>query len=199
METKIFHGNIQPIDIARDITAYFHRGNYQVQQLGSGNQVAVQIATSPYARSGGNAALTVSIHRVTDGISVQIGSLAWFGVAASLGMTALSALRNPFSLLSRIDDVAQDVESLQLAEQVWKVIEQSSRQHSVGYALSERLRRSVCPYCHTANEIAAGRCTACGAPLGDIQPQTCLNCGFVVRMNEAYCPNCKTPLPANPR
>jgi len=114
-------------------------------------------------------------------------------------MTALSALRNPFSLLSRIDDVAQDVESLQLAEQVWKVIEQSSRQHSVGYALSERLRRSVCPYCHTANEIAAGRCTACGAPLGDIQPQTCLNCGFVVRMNEAYCPNCKTPLPANPR
>jgi hypothetical protein len=195
METKIFHGYIQPIDIARDIAAHFNRGNFQVQQLGSGSQIAVQIATSPYARSGGQAALTVSIHKVPDGISVQIGSLTWFGVAASLGMTALSALRNPFSLISRIDDVAQDVESLQLEEETWKVIALSAKQHSVGYALSDRLRRSVCPYCNTANEVAAGRCIACGAPLGDIQPRTCLNCGFIVRINEISCPNCKASLP----
>jgi hypothetical protein len=195
METKIFHGYIQPIDIARDIAAHFNRGNFQVQQLGSGSQIAVQIATSPYARSGGQAALTVSIHKVPDGISVQIGSLTWFGVAASLGMTALSALRNPFSLISRIDDVAQDVESLQLEEEAWKVIALSAKQHSVGYALSDRLRRSVCPYCNTANEVAAGRCIACGAPLGDIQPRTCLNCGFIVRINEISCPNCKASLP----
>jgi hypothetical protein len=195
METKIFHGYIQPIDIARDIAAHFHRGNFQVQQLGSGSQIAVQIATSPYARSGGQAALTISIHKVPDGISVQIGSLTWFGVAASLGMTALSALRNPFSLISRIDDVAQDVESLQLEEETWKVIALSAKQHSVGYALSDRLRRSVCPYCNTANEVAAGRCIACGAPLGDIQPRTCLNCGFIVRINEISCPNCKASLP----
>jgi hypothetical protein len=195
METKIFHGYIQPIDIARDIAAHFNRGNFQVQQLGSGSQIAVQIATSPYARSGGQAALTISIHKVPDGISVQIGSLTWFGVAASLGMTALSALRNPFSLISRIDDVAQDVESLQLEEEAWKVIALSAKQHSVGYALSDRLRRSVCPYCNTANEVAAGRCIACGAPLGDIQPRTCLNCGFIVRINEISCPNCKASLP----
>ncbi len=195
METRIFHGDIQPEDIARDLMAYYHRGNYQVQRLGSGGRVAVQIATSPYARSGGQTALTVTIHKVEVGISVQVGQQAWFGVAASLGMTALSALRDPFSLINRIDDLAQDVESLQMAEQVFKVIAASARQHGVGFALSERLKRTICPYCNTANEVASGRCIACGAPLGDVQPQTCPNCGFVVRANEKICPNCKLPLP----
>lgn len=195
METKIFHGDINPHDIARDIAAYFNRGNYRVQQLGSGDKIAVQIATSPFARSGGQTALTIAIHKVADGISIQIGSLAWLGVAASLGMTALSALRNPFSLINRIDDLAQDVESLQLEEEVWKVISQAARQHGTGHALSRRLSRSVCPFCNTANEIAAGRCIACGAPLGDIQPITCMQCGFVIKKFEIKCPNCNAVLP----
>lgn len=194
-DTKIFHGNIQPVDIARDLAAYFNRGNFSVQQLGSGSQIAVQIATSPYARSGGQAALTVNIHKVTDGISVQIGSLAWFGVAASLGITALSALRNPLTLLNRLDDVAQDVESLQLIEQAWKVITQSANQHNVGFELSDRLARTICPYCNSGNKVGSGRCIACGAPMGDIQPRTCLKCGFIVRKLEARCPNCQALLP----
>jgi len=196
MDTRIFHGDIQPQDIARDLIAHYHRGNYQVQQVGKGAKIAVQIATSPHARSGGQTAITVAIHKVPDGISVQIGKQAWLSVAASLGMTALSALRNPFSLLNRIDDLAQDVESLQLADEVWEVIAQSAKQHGIGYALSDRLRRSICSYCNTANEIASGRCIACGAPLGDVQPRTCLKCGFVVRNNEKNCPNCKTLLPS---
>lgn len=196
METRIFHGDIQPEDIAKDLIAHYHRGNYQVQRIGSGGRIAVQIATSPRARSGGQTALTVTIHKVEDGISVQLGQQAWFGVAASLGMTALSALRDPFSLIHRIDDIAQDVESLQLTEQIWKLIADSARQHGVGFALSERLRRSICPYCNTANEIASGRCVACGAPLGDVQPLTCLKCGFVVRTNERNCPNCGAVLPS---
>ena len=196
METKIFHGNIQPANIARDLAAFFNRGNYRVQQLGTGGQIAIQIATSPYASSGGQAALTVNIHKVADGISVQIGSLAWFGVAASLGLTALSALRNPFTLLNRLDDVAQDVESLQLIEQAWKVIAESASQHHLGFELSDRLKQSICPYCNSGNELGSGRCIACGAPLGDIQPRTCLKCGFVVRKMEARCPNCQAVLPA---
>lgn len=195
METKIYHGDIQPEDIARDLIAYFHRGNYQVQKIGSGGRIAVQIASSPYARSGGTTALTVTIHKVEDGISVQISQQAWFGIAASLGMTAISALRNPFSLINRIDDLAQDVESLQMSETVWKVIGESARQNGVGFALSNRLKRSVCPYCNTANEVAAARCIACGAPLGDVQPRSCLQCGFIVRTNEKYCPNCQAILP----
>ncbi|MFN2303517.1 MAG: zinc ribbon domain-containing protein, partial [Anaerolineales bacterium] len=167
----------------------------RVQQIGRDPKIAVQIATHQFSQSGGQTALTITIHQVEDGVSVQIGQQAWLGVAASLGLTALSALRNPLSLLGRIDDIAQDIESLQLDDEVWEVIEDTVRQHGAGKALSERLKRYICPYCNTPNPTGENRCIACGAPLGDIQPQTCLNCGFVVRNLERECPNCHAKLP----
>lgn len=194
-DTRIFHGDLHPSDIARDIIAYFNRGGYRVQQIGRDPKMAIQIATHQFARSGGQTALTITMHKVEDGVSVQVGRQAWLGLAASLGATALSALRNPLSLLGRIDDLAQDIESLQLNDEVWEVIENTARQHGTGKALSDRLKRYVCPYCNTANPVGEGRCMACGAPLGDIQPQTCLNCGFVVRNLERICPNCHAKLP----
>ena len=194
-ETHIYHGEMNPSDIARDIIAQFNRGNYRVQQIGHDPKIAVQIATRDYAQSGGQTALTVTLHKVSDGVSIQVGNQAWMGVAASLGVTALSALRNPLSLLNRIDDLAQDIESLQLDEEIWQVIEFSARQHGVGMALSERLQRYICPYCNTPNKTGDSRCMACGAPLGDIQSQTCMNCGFIVRNLERECPNCHAILP----
>jgi len=194
--TRIYHGDFMPSDIARDIIAQFNRGNYKVQQIGHDPKIAVQIATKQFAQSGGQTALTITLHKVEDGVSVQVGKQAWMGVAASLGVTALSALRNPLSLLGRLDDIAQDIESLQLEENIWEVIRYSAKQHGVGKVLSDRLQRYVCPYCNTANKVGEGRCIACGAPLGDIQPLSCLNCGFVVRNLELVCPNCQAPLPA---
>lgn len=193
-DTRIFHGNLKPSDIARDLIAYFNRGSYQVQQIGHDPKIAIQIATHRMAHSGGRTALTVTIHQVDDGVSVQVSEQAWLGIAASLGFTALRAIRNPFSLIGRIDDLAQDIESLQLDEDIWEVIEDSARQHGVGKVLSERLRRRVCPYCSTANPTGEANCIACGAPLGDIQPTTCLNCGFVVNNLERECPNCHARL-----
>ena len=194
-ETRIYHGDFNPSDIARDIIAQFNRGSFRVQQIGRDPKIAVQIATHQMNRSGGQTALTITIHKVEDGVSIQVGNQAWLGVAASLGMTALGALRNPLSLLGRLDDLAQDIESLQLFEDIWEVIEQSAHQHGVGKALSDRLNRYICPYCNTANPMGESRCIACGAPLGDIQPQTCWNCGFVVNTLERVCPNCHVKLP----
>jgi hypothetical protein len=194
-DTKIFHGDLKPSDIARDLIAHFNRGSYQVQQIGHDPKIAIQIATHRMSRSGGQTALTVTIHQVEEGISVQIGEQAWLGLAASLGFTALRAIRNPLTLISRLDDLAQDIESLQLDEDIWEVINRTVRQHGAGKQLSERLRRRSCPYCNTANPTGESRCIACGAPLGDIQPQTCSNCGFVVNNLERVCPNCHEKLP----
>jgi len=195
VDTRFYHGTIKPSDIARDLVAYFNRGAFRVQLIGQDPKIAVQIATQQIRQSGGQTALTVTIHKVEEGVSIQVGEQAWLGVAASLGLTALSALKNPLSLLGRIDDIAQDIESLKLAEDVWQVIERSSRQHGVSTALSDRLNRYVCPYCNTPNPPGENLCIACGAPLGDIQPQTCLNCGFIVRNFERECPNCRARLP----
>jgi len=191
---RIFHGSLTPDDIARALLAKFNRGNLRAQQLGSGNKVVVQIGTSQTARSGGDTALSVTILKAEDGVSVQIGQQTWFGVAASLGHTALAALQNPFNLIGRLDDLAQDIENLQMSDEVWKAIEEVARNANATFELSERLRRLVCEYCNTANPVGEPSCIACGAPLGDVQPRTCLNCGFVVRTNESICPNCHQPL-----
>lgn len=191
MDQKIFHGKITPKDFAQALLAEFHRGNLRVQQIGEGEKIAVQIATSDYATSGGQTALSILIQKVEDGVAVQIGQQSWFGVAASLGLSALAALRNPWTLLGRLDDIAQDVQSLQLTEEVWRLLEGTAQAFGASFELSERLKRSVCTFCNTANPVGEPRCIACGAPLGDIQPRTCPYCGFVVKYSESVCPNCK--------
>jgi hypothetical protein len=190
MERRIFHGSLTSNDVARALVAHFNRANLAAQQLGSGNKIIVQIASRQRPSSGGQTALTVHLRDVEDGIAVQLGKQTWLGVAASLGVTALSAFRNPFSLLSRLDDLAQDIENLQLTDEVWDVIENVARMRGATFELSKRLRRLKCEYCYTANPIGGPSCIACGAPLGDSQPSTCQNCGFVIKINESRCPNC---------
>jgi hypothetical protein len=190
MDSRIFHGKLTPNDVARALVAHFNRANLAAQQLGSGKQVIVQIASRQRPISGGQTAMSVHLRKVEDGIAVQLGNQTWLGVAASLGVTALSAFRNPFSLLGRLDDLAQDIENLQLTEEVWDVIENVARMHDATFELSERLRRIKCEYCSTANPVGEPSCIACGAPLGDSQPSTCQNCGFVVKKMETTCPNC---------
>lgn len=193
METKIFHGKIRPRDFARVLIAEFDHGNLRAQQIGQKDEIVVQIATRQMRRSGGNTALTVAIKKVPDGIAVQVGKQSWLGIAASLGTAAFLAMRNPFTLLGRLDDIAQDFENLQLSERVWEVINRTAARIGATYELSERLRRIICDYCNTPNVVGASSCIACGGPLGNVQPVTCRFCGFVVRSSETLCPNCRKP------
>jgi hypothetical protein len=190
MEPRIFHGQITPQDIASYLLSQFNRNDFRAQQIGDGDKIAVQIATRERPVSGGETALTVNLQKVEDGVTVVIGEQAWLGVAASLGVTALTAWRNPFALLSRLDDLAQDIENLQLSDQVWDTIEAAARAAKATFELSDRLRRLVCEYCNTANPLGEPNCLACGAPLGSVQPRTCKKCGFVVNPSESTCPNC---------
>jgi hypothetical protein len=194
MERRIFHGNIKPNDIAHALMAEFNRGNMHAQVLGSKDKMAVQIATHRRAPSGGHTALTIHLQTVEDGIMVEVGQQAWLGVAASLGHTAISALRNPFSLLSRLDDLAQDIESMQLSEKTWQIIDRAVAGLDASYALSEKLARIACNYCGSANPLGEGNCLACGAPLGDVHPTSCMSCGFVVSIEQVTCPNCNEKL-----
>lgn len=193
MDTRIYHGDIHPEDFANSLMASFDRGHYQVQKFGNPDHLAVQISTSPGKRAG-KTALTANIMRVPDGVSVTLSNQEWIGLAASLGATALTALRNPFALLTRLDLIAQDIESVQLEDKVWETIDSTAKQLGTGFTLSERLNRSVCPYCTTANQVSVSHCIACGAPLGELVPKTCPNCGFVVNHNEESCPNCQFQL-----
>jgi hypothetical protein len=190
MEQRIFHGNLNPKDLARALIGEFNHGNLRAQQIGEGGEIVVQIASRERPVSGGETALTITLRTVADGVAVEIGKQSWLGVAASLGQTAFLALRNPWNLLGRLDDIAQDIENIQLSEDAWRVLESTAKSLGASFELSERLRRTVCEYCHTANPIGEPSCIACGAPLGRVQPRTCSNCGFVVKTSETICPNC---------
>ena len=194
MERKIFHGKIKPVDIAQALLAEFNQGNLRAQILGQSDKIVVQVGTRPGAMSGGQTAMTVTVQSVEEGIMVELGQQAWLGVAASLGVSALAALQKPFSLIGRMDDIAEDIENLQISERVWAVISQAARAAGASAELSENLRRTTCEYCHVANPVGEPSCIACGAPLGLVQPTTCRNCGFVVKPTERICPNCKQPL-----
>lgn len=190
MAQRIYHGSFHNIDIAEALVGQFSRGNFQVQQYGSDDTIVVQIATSPYQSSGGKTALSVSLQNVADGVAIEVSKQQMLGVAASLGVSTLSALRNPLSLLNRLDDIAQDIESVQLTDSVWDYIDHTARSLGSGYQLSDKLKRYICNYCNTPNPSGEPTCVACGAPLGDIQPTTCKNCGYIVHRNESVCPNC---------
>ena len=190
MERRIFHGILTPTDVAQALLAEFNQGNMRAQVLGKSAKLAVQIGTRPGSVSGGQTAVTVTIQKVADGVMIDLGQQAWLGVAASLGQTAISAFRNPFSLIGRLDDLAQDIESLQLSESVWQVIAQTAASAGASHQLTDRMSRLTCEYCSTANPLGEPACIACGAPLGNVHPTSCQNCGFVVLRNESVCPNC---------
>ena len=196
MEQRFLHGDLQPIDLAQALVAEFNRGNLRAQALQQSDGVAVQIATRPGGHSGGNTALTVTFQKVQDGVMVRLGQQDWLGTAASLGQSTIFALMNPWNLLGRLDDIAQDVQNLQLTENVWNEINRAARALGASHELSQRLKRVVCSYCGVANPVGEGSCIACGAPLGDDQPVTCPKCGFVVRIGDARCPNCGQALAA---
>jgi hypothetical protein len=189
MDQKTYHGNLLPEDVASVLNSQFNRGAFRVFKQGTSDQLAVQIANNQ-PDSGGQTALTVVIQKVEDGISVKIGQQALFGVAASLGFSIFTAIRNPWNLLGRLDDIATDIESLQLTQQVWDTIDSFARSIGAGQELSERLRRLECDYCGSANPVGESNCVACGAPLGNLQPRTCIKCGYVFKADEKFCPNC---------
>lgn len=190
MEQKIYHGNLSPKDIATALMAEFNHGNMRAQSFGNDQNIVVQIATKEWLQSGGQTALSVTVKQVPDGVLIGVGNQAWLGVAASVGQTIFSALRNPWNILNRLDDLAQDIESVQLADEVNRVIEATMRSSGASFDLSERLRRLTCEYCGTANLVGESNCIACGAPMGTAQPHTCPNCGYVLKTNESRCPNC---------
>jgi len=190
MEQRFLHGEVRPAELAQTLVSEFNRGNLRAQMLQQADGVAVQISTRPGAPSGGQTALTVTFQEAPDGVMIRIGQQEWLSTAASLGRTTIAALMNPWNLLTRLDDIAQDVENLQLTERVWNEIDRAARAAGASHELSKRLRSVICAYCGVANPIGEGACIACGAPLGNAQPGTCPDCGFVLKANEARCPNC---------
>lgn len=194
LQQRTYHGDLSADDLASALLADLTGLGLESQVIGEPDHRVLQFGSPDWPRSGGRTSLTVHLIETEDGVLVRVGEQEWLGVAASLGATALMALKNPFSLIGRIDDVAQDIQSLGLRERVWKAIGHAADGLGASLKLSETLRRVVCLYCQTANPVGGPSCIACGAPLGEAQPVTCAVCGFAVPARATICPQCSSPI-----
>ncbi len=192
--TRVYHGNIRAVDIARTLKGEFHRGNYVVQTYGKPDKIVLQIATKQHLQSGGQTAITVNLDNIEEGVIVSIQKQKWLGIAASIGTSAIATVLNPWNLLSRIDDIAQDIESITMVDDIWTVVEKRVQLAGAGKQLSEKLLRVTCQYCGSAIRTGESNCLACGAPLGEVQPIICRNCGFAASPGDRICPNCQQNL-----
>jgi RNA polymerase subunit RPABC4/transcription elongation factor Spt4 len=190
MEQRTYHGDITTDNLAHALIAEFNQGNLQAQLVTRGDRSVLQIASRNMPASGGRTGITVTMEKVEDGVLVQLGDQQLLGVAASIGTTAFAALQNPLSLLGRLDDLAQDISSLQLSESIWSAVERAADAAKSSHQISERLRRVECVYCSAAVPVGEETCPACGAPMGTSQPRGCPKCGFVVPAGEHMCPKC---------
>ncbi|HEC33614.1 MAG TPA: zinc ribbon domain-containing protein [Chloroflexi bacterium] len=193
MEQRTYRGEVSPEALADALVAQFSGGDLMAQRVGQGDHVLVQIASRDWGWGGPQTALTVGIARVEGGVEVSLGQQRWLGAVADLAQTGLMALVNPISIITRIDDVARSIAGLTLPQQVWEAVDHYCG--SVGASLGLRAEEAVvtCPYCGVANPIGAPKCSACGAPLADVQPVACSHCGLLLPPGARFCSRCGTP------
>jgi len=191
MDQKTYHGDINPQELADVLVNRFDRSDLMARRTGGPDRVVVQISTRPhFLHDEPHTSLAVTIVRAEDGVTVTVGEQQMLGVAADLVKTGIAALINPLSLIGGLDDVARDVSKLNLPQQVWKVVEEYMRSVGAGLGMAPEKMLVTCRYCGVGNPVGQGQCSACGAPLADVQPVTCPKCGQLLAHDQKFCTRC---------
>lgn len=196
MDQRTYHGDLNPDEIANTLVARFNQGDHVAQRLNQDDRVIVQVGTWGEHRRVENA-LTVNISKTPDGVNIAVGEQQWLGAAADLAQAGLGALFNPFSLLRNLDDIARDVSSFSLPQQVWQTVEEYCKSVGAGLGGASAQMTVGCPYCGAANPTGAPTCSGCGAPLGNVQPIYCPQCGQAAPHNAKFCGRCGARLTAD--
>jgi hypothetical protein len=193
MEQRTYHGDLDPDEIANALMARFNQGSVIAQRLSQGDRVLVQVGTRDRHNRIENA-LTIAISKSPDGVNVAVGDQQLLDAAADLAQAGLGALFNPLSLLGNLGEIASDVSSFSLPQQVWETVDKYCR--SVGATVGGAAQHMTitCPYCSVANPVGAPTCSGCGAPLGDAQPIYCPRCGQAAPHDAKSCSRCGTAL-----
>jgi len=196
MDQRTYRGEFDPDEIANALMARFNQGSLAAQRLQQGERVIVQVGTREGARRGGRIenALTVTLAKTPDGVNVSLGQQEMLDAAADLARAGVGALFNPLSLLGNLGEIARDVSSFSLPQQVWETIDKYCKSVGGGLGGSPKTMMIKCEYCGVANPPGAGSCSGCGAGLGDAQPIYCPQCGQVLAAGTKFCSRCGTRL-----
>ena len=161
------------------------------QASGESDHVIVQIAARERDwRGRARSALTVSIVESKDAVEVSLGEHQWLGPAADIVEAGLRGWFRPLSLLGEIADIADDIQTLQLPQQVWEAVEHYVESVGAKLGLAEEERMVACPFCGVGNPVGEGQCSACSASLASVQPKACPQCGKLSSASATFCSRC---------
>ncbi|HEC22967.1 MAG TPA: zinc ribbon domain-containing protein [Chloroflexi bacterium] len=195
MQRRTYRGPVTARGLAEALVIRFNTGHLIARASGSDDHMIVQII----AREGKwdqrtRAALTISIIQSQNAVEVSLGEHQWLGPAADLLDAGLRGWFRPFSLLGELSEIAEDIQTLQLPQQVWEAVEHYVESVGAKLGLAEEDRMVACPFCGVGNPVGAGQCSACGGSLAGVQPKACPQCGKLSPPTARFCSRCGTPL-----
>lgn len=196
MQRRTYRGPITARGLAEALVTRFDTGHLIARAGGPDEHIVVQIVARE--RDWGRrprSALTISIVQAEDTVEVSLGEHQWLGPAADLLQSGLRGWLHPLSLVGELAEIADDITTLQLPEQVWEAVDHYVESVGARLGLAEHERLVACPYCGVGNPVGAGQCSACGAGLAQVQPRACPECGKLMPAAAAFCSRCGSPLP----
>ncbi len=195
MQRRTYRGPVEARNLAEALVTRFNVGHLIAQASGSDDHILVQIAAREREWGGQTrAALTVSIVQHEHAVEISIGEHQWLGPAADLLQAGLRGWFRPMSLLGELAEIADDVQTLQLPQQVWEAVEHYIESVGAKLGLAEEHRMVACPFCGVGNPVGVGQCSACGGSLVDVQPKACSECGKLSPAAAAFCSRCGAKL-----
>ena len=164
MKQFLIERSVQPKEFIDRLAFEFDNATFDVLiQQNLKDQNVAKIITDSRTLSESQTSLIVVAELTEKGLLVTVSDQEWGGIAASLGTTVVAAILNPINLVGRIDDLAADVQNLQLGDKVEQFIRNFS--DNMVNKSSALAPKSVCKYCRSRNEDTATHCASCGAPL----------------------------------
>ncbi|MBN2004045.1 MAG: zinc ribbon domain-containing protein [Anaerolineae bacterium] len=195
VEQRLYHGKIDPEDLARTLVIRFDQGETRAHWMrGEDKRAVVQVQSRSVEMGDPNTAVTIHVTPTQTGITVAVSEQKWLGVAADLAKSGMMSWLNPMNLLHELDDIARNVRWLRLRTEIWQAVDEYAQSRGSGLGAAPLLSSVVCPYCGTPNDMGAHNCQACHAPLAEAQPVICPKCGSLNNAGATVCANCHTSL-----
>jgi len=217
MESRFYQSQEMDIEkVVYELEQAFIALGYQVQHIGNKEYMTVQIrkGSNIEAIVGMQAALTLMLRSVPEGVLAVLGQPQWIDKAAvgtagmlflwPLMLTAGMGVIRQVGLESELDAVVQrqqsDVRMGPIPPQMqaqWNASFSTNAPPYPGQASSGTPTPAVeeipCPHCQEINEVGDRFCSHCGKSLTP-QKKQCPQCKAEVKASATFCTQCSAPL-----
>lgn len=195
MEQRIYHGSIDPDQLAQALLDEWDQGETIAQALEAEGGIVVQIGQreAGWFSDEPRYALTIGIEQLDARVQVSMGQQQWYKAGGQIIVGGLFGFVPfffawPLGGLFGGDDPPIDRD---LPGQIWQTIERFTAQSGAATGPTRRLATVVCPACGVSNPQSAAYCSACGQSL---RATNCPQCGRANPPGANFCIRCGAKL-----